>query len=92
MLVNHALAYVLTQKELARHEFYSRVQIHPGQEKKLSAFTRGSPPGVVNAKDLSRNANKPWGESVVIDSVEFADRSLWKPLPKEAQPNSSNRQ
>lgn len=76
---------VLTQKEIVRHGFYSHTQIRPGHEKKLSVFTRGSPPGVINVKELSKNGNKPWIESVVIERVEFADGTIWKPLAKEDQ-------
>lgn len=81
---------VLTQKELVRHAFYSHAQIRPGHETKLSAFTRGSPPAVINVKEMSKNGNKPWGESVVIDRVEFADRTIWRPLAKEGQVKPAN--
>jgi len=81
---------VLTQKEIVRHAFYSRTQIRPGHEKKLAAFTRGSPPSVINVKELSENGNKPWGESVVIDRVEFADGTIWKSLAKKDQVKPAN--
>src|SRR5450432_2525316 len=46
---------VFSQKEIVRHAFYSHTQIRPGETKKLSAFTRGSPPPVINVKELSKN-------------------------------------
>lgn len=80
-------SYVFTeaagQKAIFRHQFESHTSIRPGQEKKLSAFTRGSPPAVVDVKELSKNPNQPWGESVVIDRVEFADGTIWKAVAKE---------
>lgn len=81
---------VLTKKEIARHVFFSHTQIRPAEEKKLSAFTRGSPPGVINVKELGKNGSKPWDESVVIDSVEFADGTIWKPLAKTDQVKPAN--
>jgi hypothetical protein len=81
---------VLTQKEIVRHAFYDRTKIPPGHEKKLAAFTRGSPPSVINVKELSKNGNKPWGESVVIDRVEFADGTIWESLAKTNQVKPAN--
>ena len=74
---------VLTQKEIVRHEFISQTSIPPAHDKKVSAFTRGSPPAVINVKELSKTGNKAWGEAVVIESVEFADRSIWKRLQEK---------
>lgn len=74
---------MLTQKEIVRHQFYSRTQIRPGREKKLTAFTRGTPPAVINVKDLSRNGNQSWRESVVVDGVEFVDGTTWSPEKKD---------
>lgn len=76
---------VLTRKEIVRHEFDSRTQIRPGRKKNLSAFTRGSPPAVIDAKELSANGNKPWRESVVIERVEFADDTIWEAPAKRDQ-------
>ena len=81
---------VLTQKELVRHTFYSHARIRSGHEAKLSAFTRGSPPAVINVKEMSKNGNKPWVESVVIDGVEFADGTIWRPLAKKGQEKPAN--
>ena len=81
---------VLTQKEIVRYHFYSHIQIRPGLEKRLSVFTRGSPPKVINVKELSKSGNNPSGESVVIDNVEFVDGTAWKPLAKEDQVKPKN--
>jgi hypothetical protein len=81
---------VLTQQELVRKQFYSRTRIQPGHEKRLSVFTRGAPPAVINVKELSRNGGKPWVESVVIESVEFADGTTWSPPAKADQVKPAN--
>ncbi|MBD0327050.1 MAG: hypothetical protein ICV68_11495, partial [Pyrinomonadaceae bacterium] len=78
----------LTHQQLVRHEFYSRIQIPPGREKKLSIFTKNSPPKVVDVKELSSRDGKQWDESVVVGSIEYADGSVWKPSSSQAGPKN----
>jgi len=78
------------QQEVVRHQFYSRTQIRAGETKKVAAFTRGAPPGVIDAKEVSKNSGKVGNESIVIERVEFADGTVWVPQAVAAPEKPAN--
>ena len=56
---------------------------------KKTAFTFEPAPPPTNVK-VKKSKEKRGGESVVIDRVEFADRTIWRPLAKESQVKPAN--
>lgn len=67
----------ITRKELLRHSFDSKTKIEPGKEKELFVYTDAAPPSVVNARAKAEKG-KEWLEEVIIERVEYADRTSWE--------------
>lgn len=59
--------------EVTRRQFLCGVNIKPGKEKELLAFTVAGPPHTVDAK----TPGSTFKEQVVINRVEFADGKSW---------------
>jgi hypothetical protein len=80
-IVNLKWAYVftdpVTQKQLVRHGFESKVGMKPGTQKKIVVCTDSSLPKVVNAQAQSSKGT-PWMESVVIERVQYSDGTVWE--------------
>ena len=60
-------------KSLTHHQFYTRINIRPGQHKEIYRFSV-SPP----TRTISARADAPLIEEVVIKAVQYKDGSIWK--------------
>ncbi|HSB08978.1 MAG TPA: hypothetical protein VLM38_05665 [Blastocatellia bacterium] len=60
-----------TREEIGRRRFYSPLNLHPKQTKKLEGITRSAPTAIISAKGLQ-------SERVVIECVILSDGSTWR--------------
>ena len=63
---------------VTRRQFLCAVNIKPGKDKELQAFSLSGPSDVVNVKTLANNSASPFQENVVINRVEYSDGSIWQ--------------
>lgn len=63
---------------LSRRQFVCLAKVKPQQTKDLEIFTLTAPTSVVSVKTLSKKANDDFDEAVIINRVEFEDRSTWQ--------------
>jgi hypothetical protein len=63
---------------VARRQFLCGVQIKPGKEKELQAFSPSGPSGAVSAESLADKSGNAFQEKAVINRVEYADGSIWQ--------------
>jgi len=63
---------------VTRRQFLCGVNIKPGKEKELQAFTLSGPSDVVSVGSLAGNGPNPFQESVFINRVEYADGTIWQ--------------
>lgn len=63
---------------VARRQFLCGLDLKPGKEKELTAFSLSGPGKVVSAASLADKAAKPPQEKVLINRVEFADGTIWQ--------------
>lgn len=63
---------------VTRRQFLCGLNLKPGKEKELIAFSLSGPSRVVNAESLAGNAPKPPQERVVINRVEYSDGTMWQ--------------
>jgi hypothetical protein len=60
---------------VTRRQFLCGVNVKPGKEKELQAFSLSGPSDVVSVQTLAGN---PYQESVLINRVEYGDGSIWQ--------------
>ena len=63
---------------VTRRQFLCGVQMKPGKEKEVVAFSPSGPSGVVSAETLADKSRDSFSEKVVINRVEFSDGSIWQ--------------
>jgi hypothetical protein len=63
---------------MARRQFLCGVQIKPGKEKELLAFSPSGPSAVVSAENLGHKDGDPYQERVVINRIEYSDGTIWQ--------------
>ena len=63
---------------VARRQFLCGVQIKPGKEKELQAFSPSGPSGAVSAESLADKSGNAFQGKAVINRVEYADGSIWQ--------------
>ncbi|HEY6120202.1 MAG TPA: hypothetical protein VIV66_09600 [Pyrinomonadaceae bacterium] len=63
---------------VTRRQFLCGVNIKPGKEKEIQAFSLSGPSDVINIESLANKSASPFKENVVINRVEFADGSIWQ--------------
>ena len=63
---------------VTRRQFLCGVNVKPGKQKELQAFSLSAPSDVVSVASLSPNAPSPFQESVLINRVEYEDGSIWQ--------------
>ncbi|MBA2732781.1 MAG: hypothetical protein H0U54_07795 [Acidobacteria bacterium] len=63
---------------VARRQFLCGVNIKPDKEKELQAFSLSAPSDVVSVKSLGNKTENLFKENVVINRVEYADRTIWQ--------------
>ena len=61
-----------------RRQFLCGLNLKPGKEKELLAFSLSGPSKVVSAATLAAPPGKPPLERVVINRVEYADDTIWQ--------------
>lgn len=73
----YVFADPISEKELVRHSFESKIRVGPGKEKKLTTYSDAAPPGVVNAQ-AQINKGPAWKETVIVEGVQYSDGTNWK--------------
>jgi len=63
---------------VTRRQFLCGVNIKPGKEKELSAFSLSGPSDVVSVESLGNKSGSLFQERVVINRVEYSDGSIWQ--------------
>jgi hypothetical protein len=63
---------------VVRRQFLCGVQIKPGKEKELQAFSPAGPSAVVGVGSLANKHGNLFAEKVTINRVEYADGSIWQ--------------
>ena len=66
------------RESVTRRQFLCGVNIKPGKDKELQAFSLSGPSDVVNVASLAGNARSPFEESVLINRVEYQDGFIWQ--------------
>jgi hypothetical protein len=61
---------------VTRRQFLCGVNIKPGKEKELQAFSVSGPSEVVNVESLANKSAKAFKENVLINLVEYSDGSI----------------
>lgn len=61
-----------------RRQFLCGVNVKPGKEKELLAFSLSGPSDVVSVESLGNKAGNLFQEKVLINRVEYADGSIWQ--------------
>jgi hypothetical protein len=61
-----------------RRQFLCGVNIKPGKERELSAFSLSGPSEVVSVESLGNKGGSLFQEKVVINRVEYSDGSIWQ--------------
>lgn len=67
-----------TEQEVGRRRFATKVSIGPGKTRTVIARTASSPTGTIDASKAGKKPEDQYSEQVVIRSVEYADRSVWR--------------
>lgn len=62
----------------ARRQFICGVQIKPGKEKELQAFSPAGPSAVIDVESLTHKSGELFAEKVTINRVEYADGTIWQ--------------
>ena len=63
---------------VARRQFLCGVNIKPGKEFEVKAFSLSGPSDVVHVESLAKDKNSPFTENVIINRVEYSDGSIWQ--------------
>jgi hypothetical protein len=63
---------------ISQRQFLCAVFVKPDKDKNVEAFSTSGPGDVISAGMLSKNSRDPFQEKVVINRVEYADRSVWQ--------------
>lgn len=66
------------QSAMARRQFLCGVNIKPGRDHEIKAFSLSGPSNVVDVGSLAKDKDNPFKEKVVINRVEYADGSIWQ--------------
>lgn len=69
---------VATPDIVTRRQFLCGLNLKPGKDKELIAFSLSGPSKVVSAQSLANKIEKPPQERVLINRVEFADGTIWQ--------------
>ena len=68
-----------TEREVGRRRFISDTDINPGKTKNLIVRTAIPPTDTINVTKADKKARDQYEGQVVIHSIEYADRSVWRP-------------
>lgn len=67
-----------TEREVGRRRFVSKVRISPGKTRSLVMYSTSPPTGIVDASKGGKISRDLYSEQVVIQSVGYADGSVWQ--------------
>lgn len=67
-----------TEREVGRRRFVSEVRIGPGKTRNVVVRSPSSPTGTIDAAKASKQSHDLYSEKVIIQSVTYADGSVWK--------------
>lgn len=67
-----------TERELGRRRFVSEIKIGPGKTKNVIMRTSTSPTGTVDAARAGKKPQNLYSESLIVQSIDYADGSVWK--------------
>jgi hypothetical protein len=67
-----------TEREVGRLRFVRKVSILPGKTRNVVVRTASSPTGTIDAKNAGKKPREQYSEQVVIQSVGYADGSVWQ--------------
>ena len=71
-----------TEREVGRRQFTSSVSISPGRTRTVIMRSATPPTGTIDASNAGKKSRHQYSEQVVIQSVRYADGSLWQAAPK----------
>lgn len=63
---------------VARRQFLCGINVKPGKEKELQAFSLSGPSDVISVESLASKSGNLFIEKVVINRVEYSDGSIWQ--------------
>ncbi len=63
---------------MTRRQFLCGVNIKPGKEKELTAFSLSGPSDVISVGSLSTKDGTLFQEKVLVNRVEYSDGSIWQ--------------
>ena len=69
---------VATPDIVTRRQFLCGLNLRPGKEKELIAFSLAGPSRVVSVQTLANKIEKPPLERVLINRIEYADGTIWQ--------------
>lgn len=67
-----------TELEVGRRRFVSKVSISPGRTRNVVMRSALPPTGSIDARRADKRSPDQYSEQVVIQSVEYADGSVWQ--------------
>lgn len=67
-----------TEREVGRRRFISDTDINPGKIKNLIVRTAIPPTDTINAAKADKKARNQYEGQVIIHSIKYADRSVWR--------------
>jgi len=68
-----------TENEVGRRRFVSKVNIGPGKTTNLVVRSLAAPTSTVDARVADKKPQEQYSEKTVIQSVQYADGSMWRP-------------
>lgn len=72
-----------TEREVGRIQFVSEGKVNPGKIKNLVASSLAPPSNSINIKETGKKLREQYSEQIVIQSIEFADGTIWQADWKE---------
>ena len=70
-----------TEQEVGRRRFVSEVSIGPGRTRNVVMRSALPPSGTIDARRADKKSRDRYSEQVVIQSVQYADGSVWQSTP-----------
>lgn len=67
-----------TEREVGRLQFVNQVKIAPGKTRDLAVSSLSPPSDTINVKQTGKKLRDQYSGQVVIQSVEYADGSVWQ--------------
>ena len=69
---------IANPSSVSRRQFLCGVNIKPGKDKEIQAFSLSGPTDVISVASLSDKSKSPFQEGVVINRIEYSDGSIWQ--------------